>query len=193
MNLTRDKFIPYVNANALRKFLGMDTVGEGYDWVRIDKSTIFELTFNAQEQTDGFIDSANDTSYTKSFQLTLPQEIILDSENPLFELMFPYAMHLPTGASAIVESLLAVPNLATGEPTNAILWNENVISPSTLNTQDGKLTWDMKLNGTPSYGTVVMGTDYKPEFTSGDWSYDDGTKPEVTSYSAKSNKTNSED
>lgn len=179
-NLTRDKFVPYIDANAIKNFLGI-SAGSGYDWVRVDKSTVFDFAFNPQEETSGFIDSAADTSYVKSYQPNLPQEIILDSDNPLFEIMYQFVFKFPTGANAVVPALLAVPNLATGEPTNAIMWEEHVISPTDLNTVDGKLIWDMKLNGTPKHGTVTYSTtDYKPTFTAGDWV---NTAAETQSYS----------
>lgn len=186
-NLTRDKFIPYIDANAIKRFLKLEAT-EGYDWVRIDKSTIFDFAFNPQEETSGFIDSANDSSYVKSYQPNLPQEIILDSDNPLFELMYQFTMHFPTGSNAVVPALLATPNLATGMPTNGILWDEHIISPTDLNTVDGKLLWDMKLNGTPQHGTVTMDETYKPTFTKGDWV---NTAATPTSYSGKSTKPSS--
>lgn len=154
MNLTRDLFIPLVDANALRKAVGVEAVGEGNDWVRIDKSTIFELAFNPQEETQGYIDTANDTTYVKSYQVGLPQEIILDNENPLYKVMFPFCMKMPTGSSAVVPVLLVTPSMTTGEATDGHLWKDAIVSPGSLNTVDGKLTFELKLNGDKQEGTV---------------------------------------
>lgn len=64
-NLTRDLFIPFVDANAMKRAAGQEVEAEPgtYDWVRIDKSTIFSLAFNPQEETKGYIDAPNDTTY----------------------------------------------------------------------------------------------------------------------------------
>lgn len=159
-NLTRNLFIPRVDANTIRKALG-ETVAEdaGFDWTRIDKSTIFDLAFNPQEETSGYIDEANDTTYVKSYQPELPQEIILDSSNPLFKLMFPFCMAMPTGGDAVVPVLLQVPNLDTAQPTDAYLWESALVSPTDLNTVDGKLSFSLKLNGDAKKGTVTIADD----------------------------------
>lgn len=153
-NLTRNLFIPYVDANTIKKAIGQEA-GEGYDWVQIDKSTIFDLAFNPQEETSGYIDTANDTTYVKSYQPELPQEIILDNSNSLFKIMYPFCMAMPTGGDAIVPVLLRQPNMDTAEPSDATIWEEALISPSNLNTVDGKLTFSLKLNGAFKAGTVT--------------------------------------
>ena len=153
-NLTRNLFIPYVDANTLRRAAGEQEVGEGYDWVQIDKSTIFELSFNPQETTSGYIDEANDTTYVTSYQPELPQEIILDSSNPLYKVMFPFCMSMPTGGDAQCPILLRTPNLDTDKPTDGMLWENAIVSPSALNTVDGLLTFSLKLNGDAKRGTV---------------------------------------
>lgn len=165
-NLTRNLFIPRVDANTIRKAIG-ETVAEnaGQDWVRIDKSTIFDLAFNPQEETSGYIDEANDTTYVKSYQPELPQEIILDSANPLFKLMFPFCMAMPTGGDAVVPVLLQVPNLDTAQPTDAYMWASALVSPTDLNTVDGKLNFSLKLNGDAVKGTASTGDDGAVTFT----------------------------
>lgn len=162
-NLTRNLFIPFVDANVLRKAIG-ETVTDGADYTQIDKSTIFDLAFNPQEETQGYIDEANDTTYVKSYQPELPQEIILDNSNPLFKVMFPFCMAMPTGGDAEAPVLLVMPDIATGQPTVGYLWKKAIISPTDLNTVDGKLNFSLKLNGDAEQGTVTI-TDGKPVFT----------------------------
>lgn len=165
-NLTRDLYIPLVDANAIRKAIGEEAVGTGNDWVRIDKSTIFALAFNPQEETQGYIDTANDTTYVKSYQPELPQEIILDNDNPLYKLMHPFCMKMPTGSSAEVPTLLVMPNMDTGEATVGYKWEKAIVSPGELNTVDGKLSFTLKLNGNIDNGTVAF-DDGKATFTDG--------------------------
>lgn len=164
-NLTRNLFIPYVDANTMRKAIGEAAVSSDYDFVQIDKSTIFALAFNPQEETSGYIDEANDTTYVKSYQPELPQEIILDNTNPLFAVMFPFCMAMPTGGDAEIPVLLRTPDMTTAEPTNGTLWKKAIVSPTDLNTVDGKLTFSLKLNGGFVNGTVATGDGGKVTFT----------------------------
>lgn len=148
--LTRDKFIPLIDLN---KLTGGAT--EGYNWVRVDKSTIFELSFNPQEETYSYIDAANDTTAINSYQPELPQEIILDNSNALFPAMFDFCMNMPLGSDAVVPCLLVAPDMTTGEATRGFLWAEASISPQAVNSVDGILTFNMKLNGAMTRGTVA--------------------------------------
>lgn len=186
-NLTRNLFIPYVDANKIRKALGLTVEGEegSHDWVQIDKSTIFDLAFNPQEETSGYIDMANDTTYVKSYQAELPQEIILDSSNPLFAVMYPFCMKMPTGADAEVPVLLRMPDLTTGAATEGYMWEQAIVSPTDLNTVDGKLNFSLKLNGDAVRGDVTD-TDGKPVFTE-----KKGAEAEVLRFSAPVEETTS--
>lgn len=182
-NLTRNLFIPYVDANALRRAVGADEVGEGYDWVRIDKSTIFDLAFNPQEETSGYIDTANDTTEVTSYQPELPQEIVLDNGNPLYKAIYPFCMDMPTKGDAVVPVLLREPNMDTALPTDARVWKQAIVSPGDLNTVDGKLSFSLKLNGDVTKGTAAD-ADGKVTFTEG------GAAPAAYS-AAKSGKSGS--
>lgn len=148
--LTRDLFIPLIDRNKLT-----GKTAEGFDWVRVDKSTIFALAFNPQEETFGYINSPNDTTEVTSYQPELPQEIVLDSTNPLYVAMHDFAMKMPLGSAAEVPCLLVMPDASTGEPTKGYLWEHAIISLQELNSVDGKLTFTMKLNGNKKDGTVT--------------------------------------
>lgn len=153
--LTRDLYIPLLDANSIRKAIGQEPTDSDYDWVRIDKSTIFALSFNPQEETYGFIDTANDTTYVKSYQPELPQEIILDNSNPLYTLLHPFCLMMPTGSNAEIPLLLVTPNMETGAATEGRIWKANIVSPGELNTVDGKLSFTNKMNGDQIVGTVT--------------------------------------
>lgn len=185
-NLTRNLFVPLVDANTIKKAIG-DTVAEnaGFDWTRIDKSTVFALAFNPQENTRGFIDEANDTTYVDSYQPELPQEIILDSANPLFKVMYPFCMAMPTGSNAIVPVLLVEPNMDTAEPTEGRLWKSAIISPTDLNTVDGKLSFSLKLNGSVERGTVAL--------SDGAWTFTPASEAAPQTYSLKGSGSKNDD
>ena len=148
--LTRDLFIPLIDRNKLT-----GKTAEGFDWVRVDKSTIFALAFNPQEETFGYINAPNDTTEVTSYQPELPQEIVLDSSNPLYVAMHEFAMSMPVGSNAEVPCLLVMPDASTGEATKGYLWEHATISMQELNSVDGKLTFTMKLNGVKKDGTVT--------------------------------------
>ena len=155
MKLTRDLFIPLIDRNALA-----GNGAEGHAWTRVDKSTVFELSFNPQEETYGYIDAANDSTEVTSYQPELPQEIVLDSGNPLYAAMFDFCMRFPVGTDANVPCLVVAP-AADGKPTRGFLWEDATVSPQALNTVDGILTFTMKLNGAVQEGTVASsGGDY---------------------------------
>lgn len=181
-NLTRNLFIPYVDENTILKALGQEPTGTGYKWVQIDKSTIFDLAFNPQEETSGYIDEANDTTHVTSYQPELPQEIILDNTNPLFKIMFPFCMAMPTGGDAVVPVLLRTPDMETAKPTDGFVWENAIISPTDLATVDGKLNFSLKLNGDAKRGTV---TD-----TAGEITFTPATEATPQTYSTQSTKSN---
>lgn len=187
MNLTRNLFIPFVDAKKIRTALGETVTDSDYIWTQIDKSTIFDLAFNPQEETSGYIDMANDTTYVKSYQAELPQEIILDSDNPLFKIMFPFCMAMPTGGDAEVPVLLIMPDIDSGQPTVGYMWEKAIVSPTDLNTVDGKLNFSLKLNGDAVKGTVAF-TDGKPTFTA---NTNDAGEPETLSFASETKSTSS--
>ena len=148
--LTRDLFIPLIDRNKLT-----GASAEGHDWVRVDKSTIFALAFNPQEETFSYINAPNDSTEVTSYQPELPQEIVLDSANPRYVAMHDFAMKMPVGSDAEVPCLLVMPDASTGEATKGYLWEHAIISMQELNSVDGKLTFTMKLNGVKKDGTVT--------------------------------------
>lgn len=148
--LTRDLFIPLIDRNKLT-----GESAEGVDWVRVDKSTVFAFAFNPQEETFGYIDAPNDSTEVTSYQPELPQEIVLDNENPLYAAMHDFCMRMPVGSDAEVPCLLVMPDNETGKATKGYLWEHAIISPQELNSVDGRLTFTMKLNGKKQDGTVT--------------------------------------
>lgn len=163
MKLTRDLFEPYVDLD------GGKNAAEGkYRWGRVRKSTIFELSANAQEETYGFIDSPNDTTEVSSYQPQLPLESIPESTDEVYAFMQDYLFKFPLGSDTQVPFLLKYPIIkkdAEGKSTgeidtenrNAIIWDEAVVSNLALNTVDQKATWTEMLNGIPKRGTMPVG------------------------------------
>lgn len=146
--LTRDKFIPLIDTTFAAE-------SGTYELTRVDKSTIFELSYNPNEETVGYIDSPNDTTEVTGYSLELPQEIVLDNKNPLYSKMLPKIREaVRTGEPIKAPTAIVYPDMTTGEATDADMFDEATVSPQSLNTVDGKLSFTLKLNGTPKPGTV---------------------------------------
>lgn len=146
--LTRDKFVILIDTT-----FGAEP--GTYELTRVDKSTIFELSFNPNEETFSYIDSPNDTTEVTGYSLELPQEIILDNKNALYSKLLPKIREaVRTGEPIKAPSCAVYPDISTGEATDADMFDEATISPQSLNSVDGKLSFTIKLNGTPKKGTV---------------------------------------
>lgn len=125
-----------------------------YTWVPVDKSTTYELGFNAQTDTKGFIVDKNDSTVIKSYQAAMDQEITLDNANPMYKFMRAYAMSMPVGSDAECPVLVVQPDDTTGLPTIGYVWPNAMITPTAINSVDGILTFNLALNGDPIEGTV---------------------------------------
>ena len=150
MKLTRNLFVPMLDTDAM-----LDTPTGTPKWVPIDLSTVFEFAFNPTTETYSYICYANDTNETTGYAPTMEQEIVLDNENPMYEAMYPFMMSMPTGSKCKVPCLLVEPDMDTGKPTRGRMWSEATISPDTVNTVDGKITFTINFNGDQAEGTVA--------------------------------------
>lgn len=163
--LTRDMFAPFIDLDK-----GENAAENSYKWERVRKSTIFELSANAQEDTYGYIDTQNDTTEVTSYQPQLPLESVPESTDKVYAFMQKYLFDFPMGSDTIVPFMLTYPMIDDGgsindQYDNAIIFDEAVVSNLSLNTVDQLATWTEMLNGTPKRGYVKKGT---TEFTEGD-------------------------
>lgn len=155
--LTRDKFIPLIDTT-------FGAEAGTYELTRVDKSTIFDLAYNPTEETVGYIDSPNDSTQVTGYALELPQEIVLDNKNPLYSKLLPKIREaVRTGNPIKAPTATVYPDMETGEATDADMFDDATISPQNLNSVDGKLSFTIKLNGTPKPGTV--------DYSLGKWTY----------------------
>lgn len=163
--LTRDLFEPWIDLDK-----GKGASENTYKWERVRKSTIFELSSNAQEETYGYIDTQNDTTEVTSYQPQLPLESVPESTDKVYAFMQNYLFEFPMGSDTQVPFMLIYPIIKEDgtiddKYRNAIVFDEAVVSNLTLNTVDQLATWTEMLNGTPKRGYVSVGT---TEFKEGD-------------------------
>lgn len=191
--LTRDMFEPYIDLDK-----GAGAKEGKYRWARVRKSTIFEFSANAQEETYGYIDTKTDTTEVTSYQPQLPLESVPESTDEVYAFMQDYLFAFPLGSDTQVPFLLKYPEIkkdaeghSTGEVNEtvrrAIIWDEAVVSNLALNTVDQKATWTEMLNGTPKYGTMPATTGSEDDFTF----TADGATPEVATFASRSAKASS--
>lgn len=155
MKHTRNLYVPCLDVNALT-----GTESTTPLWKPIDLSTVFELAMNPNEETYAYIKDANDYSEITGYAMNMSQEIVMESTNPIYAAMRPFFMGMPTGSAAKVPVLIVMPDMSTNEATVGYMWADATISPQAINSVDGKLTFNLNLNGTPQQGTVAgVGTD----------------------------------
>lgn len=148
MKLTRDLFVPFIDTSK-------GAEAGTYTWKPIDLSTVFELAYNPNTETYSYICYANDSNEITGYAPTMEQEIVLDSDNPIYTFMLEFMRGMPTGSDAKVPIMVAYPD-ESGDTTEADVWDDAVISPGTINTVDGKLTFTLNLNGDVTNGTVAI-------------------------------------
>lgn len=155
MKLTRNLYVPLVDT-----LKGASASDGTYKWVPVDLSTQFELAYNPNTETKSYICCKNDTTELTGYAPELPQEIALESTNPLYKFMDEYLNSFPVGSDAQIPFLFVRPDLTTGAATVGLLWDKATVAGDTLNTVDGVLSFTISLNGDPVKGTVSgIGTD----------------------------------
>lgn len=151
--IARSKFVPLIDITRGAE-AGVHT------WKPIDLSTVFELAYNPQTETYGYICNDTDSTEIKSYQPAMEQEIKISRGNPIYDFMLDFMRGMPTGSAAEVPVMVVYPDKTTGEATDADLWEHAVIYPGTINTVDGKLTFTLNFNGAHTQGTVTgLGTE----------------------------------
>lgn len=155
MSLTRlkkHKFIPYINVSNTST----------PSWARIGKSTIFDLTLNANIVTSDFIEDEMPTDDVTYYKPTLPQELQTNAGDASFDYIYEMFKSLPTGEDIKKEILICFAGATS--PVDAWLTNSSVILKD-LNSVDEKILFDININKITN-GTVTFDdTTGAPTFT----------------------------
>lgn len=156
MPIKRNDFIPFLDKNKLYQN-GVD----GLDWLRIDKSTTNTINYNAQTETQGFIDAASDSTLITGYQKSTDQEIRIDENNPLYRAIDHYFHSNPTGNAAVIPFMYARPYFddegnIDKTKFRAEVYMEATVTPGTEDNKDGmKDTFTINMNGDPLVGTCA--------------------------------------
>ncbi len=155
MSLTRlkkHKFIPYINTGT----------HDAPVWARIGKSTIFDLTLNANIVTSDFIEDEMPTDDVTYYKPTLPQELQTNAGDASFDYIYSMFKTRPTGEDIKKEVLICFAGATS--PVDAWLTNSSVILKD-LNSVDEKILFDLNINKITD-GTVTFNEETgAPTFT----------------------------
>lgn len=84
-------------------------------WARIDKSTIFALNANPQSETMDYICYESPVTEIDHYEPELPQEIVMNAGNPMYEFIYGLFYDLPVGEAAKVPLLICFPPNGSNE------------------------------------------------------------------------------
>lgn len=150
--LKKHKFIPYINTGT----------HEAPVWARIGKSTIFDLTLNANIVTSDFIEDEMPTDDVTYYKPTLPQELQTNAGDASFDYIYNMFKTRPTGEDIKKEVLICFAGATS--PVDAWLTNSSVILKD-LNSVDEKILFDLNINKITD-GTVTFNEETgAPTFT----------------------------
>ena len=140
--LTRDKAMP---------FLDKDKGASTPDWVRIGRSTIFKLDYNADTTDVDFIMFQTKQTELNAYKPGMDQEIALYEGDTCYDFLAPMAFALDV-ADSTVPLLLCFP----GTPKLAWLVPMNQIVFKNTDFANGKIEFTLNMNGDIQKGTYTV-------------------------------------
>lgn len=146
-------------------FVDIHTTGDEPEWARIGKSTIFNLSLNAQTETLEFIEDEVPTDAIKYYKPELPLELYTMEGDKAFDAMFELFEQLPTGKEAEKDMLLVFPKKDKTASTSFRAWKVSTMLIFTnFDTVAKKLYFNLNFKGNIQRGTVAI-TSGSPTFT----------------------------
>ena len=130
-------------------------------WARIDKSTQFSLNPNPQTETLDYICYEMPVTEIDHYEPELPQEIVMNEGNPMYDFVFGLFYNLPTGEDAKVPCMICFPG--TGKKAWKI--DECTLVLGEMNTVDRKISFTLNLGGDITLGTYTISSAGEPSFS----------------------------
>lgn len=119
-------------------------------WVRIGKSTQFDLEANAQTETNDFIEDEMATTEIMSYEPGISQELQTNKGDPAFDAIYDMFYNLPTGEDVKKEFLFTFDGTTgddeDGNPQFNAWRAECTVTLNDLNTVDEKIYFDLTIN-----------------------------------------------
>lgn len=161
VKITKNKVIPFLDISNSSNAGGTWTP----IWKRIDKSTIFDLSFNPQSSSEDYIAYEAAIEEISGYQPELPQEIALYRGNAVYDYVENLCFNLEVGDALRIPFLLAWPPEEDGS-IKAWQVKECRLLLSNYNSVDGKVSFTLKIGGDIERGKVTI-NDGNPVFTEG--------------------------
>lgn len=143
------------------------------DWMRICKSTAFDLNMNPETEDRDYICDENPTTELKDYKPSFNTPLVMHKNEPDYKFIFGKFFNLDTGDKAKSELLLVFfqePVDSADTPTHFKAWRVDcTIILNDLNSVDSTLSFDTNFAGTIKKGYVTI-SDGVPAFTEGTYS-----------------------
>jgi len=146
--LTKNLCVPFLATS------GEGTTQSPYVWAQIDKSTIFALSANPQSEDFDYICYESPVSVIDHYEPELPQEIVMNEGNAMYDFIFQKFYDLPVGSDCDVPLLICFPTKADNK--KAWLIPQCTLELGEMNTVDKKITFTLKLGGDIQRGTYTI-------------------------------------
>lgn len=134
------------------------------DWVRIKKSTAFDLTLNGETESYDYIADEYPTQELMRYAPSISQSLTMYKGEPDYEFVFNRFYELKTGSDAKSEVLIVYFQETAATNTFKAWKAECVLVGNNLNSVDSTITFDIAFNANVQKGTVVV-TDGVPVFS----------------------------
>lgn len=125
-------------------------------WVRIKKSTAFDLTLNPETAEYDYIADELPTTELKKYKPSLSQALTMYKGEEDYELVFDRFFKLATGSDAKVKILIVFFQEEGTEGEYKAWQNEAVMSINDLNSVDSTITFDLNFGGNIEQGTATV-------------------------------------
>ena len=158
VKITKNKVIPFLDISDSANLGGTWTP----KWKRIDKSTIFDLSFNPQSTSEDYIAYETAIEEISGYQPELPQEIALYRGNAVYDYVERLCYNLEVGDALRIPFLLCWPPEADGS-IKAWQVKECRLLLSNYNSVEGKVSFTLKIGGDIERGKATV-TDGVPTF-----------------------------
>ena len=143
------------------------------DWMRICKSTAFDLNMNPETEDRDYICDENPTTELKVYKPSFNTPLVMHKNEPDYEFIFGKFFNQDTGDKAKSELLLVFfqePVDSADTPTHFKAWRVDcTIILNNLNSVDSTLSFDTNFAGTIKKGYVTI-SEGAPTFTEGTYS-----------------------
>jgi hypothetical protein len=136
----------------------IDAAADGagtHDWARIGKSTVYDLTFNADIQTMEFIEDKNPSDLIKNYKPTISQELYTLEGDKAFDYVYSLMYNLPVGDGAVRKALFVFPKEGADGCFDAWLADVTIVVTN-YRPVEQKILFDLNFCGDIEKGKVAV-------------------------------------